>query len=95
MNTASASQPVSQRAGIFASAPTLPPTAIFHLTTRFKADPHPQKLNLGVGAYRDEALKPVVWSAVRKSEAIVIAAGTDKEYLPIAGHGDFRVSRSV
>ena len=82
------------RSGVFGAAPLLPPTAIFHLTTRFKADPHPKKLNLGVGAYRDEALRPVVWSAVRKSEALVITAGTDKEYLPICGLADFRVSES-
>lgn len=67
---------------------------IFHLTARFKADTHPKKLNLGVGAYRDEALKPYVFSAVRKAEAAVVAAGNDKEYLPIAGLPELRVSSS-
>lgn len=68
-----------------------PPTVIFHLTARYKADTHPKKLNLGVGAYRDEQLRPYVFSAVRKAEAAVVAAGFDKEYLPIAGLPEFRV----
>lgn len=60
-------------------------------TARFKADTHPRKLNLGVGAYRSEELKPVVFSAVRKAEAAVLAAGFDKEYLPITGMPAFNV----
>lgn len=68
-----------------------PPTVIFHLSARFKADAFPKKLNLGVGAYRDEALKPVVFSAVRKAEQLIVNAGYDKEYLPIAGLPEFRV----
>lgn len=34
----------------------------------FKADTSPNKLNLGVGAYRDDAGKPYVLNAVRKAE---------------------------
>ena len=80
----------STRLGVFAGAPIMPPTVIFHLTSRFKADTHPKKLNLGVGAYRDEQLRPVVWSSVRKAEAALAVAGNDKEYLPIAGLAEFR-----
>jgi aspartate/tyrosine/aromatic aminotransferase len=68
-----------------------PPTVIFHLTARYKADTHPRKLNLGVGAYRDETLKPYVFSAVRKAEQAVVNAGFDKEYLPITGSPAFTV----
>lgn len=71
--------------------PLQPPTVIFHLSARFKADTHPKKLNLGVGAYRTEELKPYVFSAVRKAEAAVVAAGFDKEYLPITGLPAFTV----
>lgn len=81
------------RTGVWAETPQMPPTVIFHLTARFKADVDPKKLNLGVGAYRDEQLKPVVFSAVRKAEAAVISAGFDKEYLPITGFPAFTVSR--
>eukprot|EP00158_Paraphelidium_tribonemae_P000225 Partr_v1_DN20052_c0_g2_i1_m21361 putative Aspartate aminotransferase len=77
------------RAGVWGATPTLPPTVIFHLTARYKADTHPRKLNLGVGAYRDETLKPYVFSAVRKAEQAVVNAGFDKEYLPITGSPAF------
>ncbi len=82
---------MSSRQGVWAATPQQPPTVIFHLTARFKADSHPKKLNLGVGAYRDDALQPVVFSAVRKAEAAVVAAGYDKEYLPITGLPAFTV----
>ncbi len=86
-STAAAASP---RTGVFASTPTLPPTVIFHLTARFNADTHAQRVNLGVGAYRDSQLRPVVFSAVRKAEAAVVSSGANKEYLPIAGLADFR-----
>ena len=38
----------------------------------------------------ETALQPVVFSAVRKAEAAVVAAGGDKEYLPIAGLPELR-----
>jgi aspartate/tyrosine/aromatic aminotransferase len=87
--------PPPSRAGFFAAAPSQPPAPIFHLTTRFRADAHPRKLNLGVGAYRDDALKPVVFSAVRKAEAALAAGGGDKEYLPIAGLPEFRAAAAA
>ena len=76
---------------VWSDTPTAPPTAIFHLSARCKADSHAHKLNLGVGAYRDEDLKPVVFAAVRKAEQAVVAAGYDKEYLPITGLPSFTV----
>lgn len=36
------------------------------VTEAFKADTSPQKMNLGVGAYRDENGKPFVLPSVRK-----------------------------
>jgi aspartate/tyrosine/aromatic aminotransferase len=86
---------MSSRQGVWAATPQQPPTVIFHLTARFKADSHPKKLNLGVGAYRDDALQPVVWTAVRKAEAAVVAAGYDKEYLPITGLPAFTVRHAL
>lgn len=42
-----------------------PPDPIFGLTERFKADTHPNKVNLGVGAYRDDETKPFILPSVR------------------------------
>ncbi|TFY79023.1 hypothetical protein EWM64_g4995 [Hericium alpestre] len=47
--------------------PLAPPDSIFKLTAAYKADPFPQKVNLGVGAYRDDDDKPWVLPVVRKT----------------------------
>jgi len=62
-----------------------PPDAILGVTEAFKRDTNPKKMNLGVGAYRDDAGKPYVLPSVRKAEAMVAAQNLDKEYLGITG----------
>ena len=42
------------------------PTSIFKLTAAYKEDSFPQKINLGVGAYRDDEDKPWVLPVVKK-----------------------------
>lgn len=47
-------------------------------------------MNLGVGAYRDENLKPYPFKIVKKVEAEVVAdKSIDMEYLPIDGWTPF------
>ena len=43
-----------------------PPDPILGVTEAFKKDDNPNKINLGVGAYRDDNGKPFVLSSVRK-----------------------------
>ena len=43
-----------------------PPDAILGVTEAFKRDTNPNKINLGVGAYRDANGKPYVLPVVRK-----------------------------
>lgn len=43
-----------------------PPDAILGITEAYKKDTNPKKINLGVGAYRDDAGKPYVLASVRK-----------------------------
>lgn len=50
----------------FAKVPMGPPDAILGITEAFKADGFPRKINLGVGAYRDDQGKPFVLKSVRK-----------------------------
>lgn len=57
---------VSNAKSFFAKVPMGPPDAILGITEAFKADTFPQKINLGVGAYRDDAGKPFVLKCVRK-----------------------------
>ena len=80
------------RSGLFATTTTLPPTVIFHLGTRFKADVFPKKLNLGIGVYRNEALQSVVFTSVRKAEKEIEEKKVDMDYLPQAGLPEFRIA---
>lgn len=48
------------------NVPLAPPDSIFKLTAAYKVDKFPQKVNLGVGAYRDDDSKPWVLPVVRK-----------------------------
>lgn len=66
-----------------------PPDAILGITDAYKRDTNPNKINLGVGAYRDDNGKPFVLDCVRKAEAIIAAEKLDKEYTQITGVPDF------
>ncbi|CDI81837.1 aspartate aminotransferase, putative [Eimeria acervulina] len=71
---------------LFSSVPVAPPDPILGTALAFKADPSPQKINLGIGAYRTDEGKPYVFSVVRKAEAEILKdESLDKEYLPIDG----------
>ncbi|KAG9119003.1 Aspartate aminotransferase, cytoplasmic [Ceratobasidium sp. 392] len=70
----------------FAKVPLAPPDSIFKLTAAYKADTYPQKVNLGVGAYRDDDNKPWVLPVVKKATELLLNDPTlDHEYLPITG----------
>lgn len=43
-----------------------PPDPILGVSEAYKRDTNPKKMNLGVGAYRDDQGKPYVLSCVRK-----------------------------
>lgn len=51
---------------IFAKVPMAPPDPIIGVNTAFNADTDPKKVNLGVGAYRDDNGKPYIFNVVRK-----------------------------
>uniref|UniRef100_A0A8D0CUI0 Aspartate aminotransferase n=1 Tax=Sander lucioperca TaxID=283035 RepID=A0A8D0CUI0_SANLU len=69
-----------------------PPDPILGVSEAYKRDTNPKKMNLGVGAYRDDQGKPFVLSCVRKAEAVITAKQMDKEYLAIGGLGEFTKS---
>ena len=74
----------------FKSVPMAPADPILSLTTGFKADKNPNKVNLGVGAYRDNNGKPYVFPIVKKVENEIVAnKALDKEYAAITGLADF------
>nr|AIT70274.1 aspartate aminotransferase [Gracilaria vermiculophylla] len=73
----------------FAATPRGPEDAILGITLAYNADPNPNKVNLGVGAYRDDAGLPVVLEAVRQAEHRILQRSLDMEYLPVAGSHTF------
>ena len=67
-----------------------PADPILSMTTNFKNDKDPKKVNLGVGAYRDNNGKPYVFPIVKKVELEIVNDATlDKEYAPIEGVAEF------
>ncbi|XP_025831489.1 aspartate aminotransferase, mitochondrial [Agrilus planipennis] len=81
---------VFQRASSWWSGvPMGPPDAILGVTEAYKKDTNPKKINLGVGAYRDDEGKPYVLPSVRKAEEKLRSKNLDKEYAPISGPPEF------
>lgn len=78
------------RAGsTWANVPQGPPDAILGITEAFKADSFDKKINLGVGAYRDDKGKPYVLPSVRAAEKKVVDSNLNKEYAGITGIPEF------
>ncbi len=66
-----------------------PPDPILGLTEAFKKDPKPDKINLGVGVYKDENGKTPVLSSVKKAEQRLLEQETSKSYLPMPGAPEY------
>jgi aspartate aminotransferase len=76
---------------VFAAVLQAPEDPILGLNVAFAADTSPNKVNLGVGAYRTDEGKPWVLPVVRKVEEMLLNDKTvDKEYLTIDGLPAFR-----
>mmetsp|Transcript_109081 Transcript_109081/g.213711 ORF Transcript_109081/g.213711 Transcript_109081/m.213711 type:complete len:421 (+) Transcript_109081:67-1329(+) len=78
---------VSGKRSIWQNLPLAPPDKILGFTELFKADTNPKKVNLIVGAYRDDAGQPCVLNAIKQAEQTII--GKDKEYAAITGIAEF------
>jgi len=77
-------------AELWQSVPLAPPDSIFQLTTAYKEDTFEKKINLGVGAYRDDDNKPWILPVVKEATRILLSDETlDHEYLPITGLPEF------
>lgn len=69
----------------FESVIKLPEDPIFKLPAAFNNDPRTNKVNLGVGTYRNVKGKTTVFASVKKAEDALTGKETSKEYLPIEG----------
>ena len=70
---------------MFESIEAAPVDPILGLTEAFKADTNPEKINLGVGIYQDNAGQTPILPSVAEAARRVVAAETTKSYLPIPG----------
>jgi aspartate aminotransferase len=59
--------------------------AILGIAAAFRESDAPNKVNLAVGAYRDDGGVPFVLPSVREAEQRLLARGEKKEYAPIDG----------
>ncbi|KAF2866076.1 pyridoxal phosphate-dependent transferase [Massariosphaeria phaeospora] len=75
----------ARAASAWANLPQGPPDAILGITEAYKADSNSEKINLGVGAYRDDKGKPFVLPSVKQAEKKVVESSLDKEYAGITG----------
>lgn len=67
----------------------LKPDAILGLMGKFRADPCTDKVDLGVGVFRDLTGNTPVLDCVRRAERAVLAAQTTKSYVAAAGRAEF------
>lgn len=66
-----------------------PADAILGLTEAFKNDSNPNKVNLGVGVYKDDKGTTPVLSCIKKAESMLLNEQMTKGYLPISGNAEY------
>ncbi|MFB4356054.1 amino acid aminotransferase [Pantoea sp. BS_4] len=74
---------------MFESISAAPADPILGLADLFRADDRPNKINLGIGVYKDETGKTPVLTSVKKAEQYLLENETSKNYLSIDGLPDF------
>lgn len=72
--------------GQFDTLNLLPPDPIFGLIPLFQKDPNPNKINLGVGSFKDDEGKSTVLNVVRKAETLIEQKRYPKDYQSIQGN---------
>jgi len=77
---------------MFEHIPAFAGDPILSLNEDFQKDPRPHKINLSIGIYFDDAGRIPVMESVRRAEAMVVAKGGPKPYLPIEGAANFRAA---
>jgi aspartate aminotransferase len=74
---------------LFQQLSRLSPDSILGLMAKYRADSSSQKVDLGVGVYRDLSGNTPVLASVRRAEQAVLAAQSTKSYVAAAGREEF------
>lgn len=84
------SSPITSTSFPAEAVPQAPEDALFGLMRAYRADQSKDKVDLGIGAYRDDNAKPWVLPVVKKADEILRNdPDLNHEYLPIAGLASF------
>jgi aromatic-amino-acid transaminase len=73
----------------FAHISLAPADPILGVTEAFARDPHPRKVNLGVGVYQNAEGKMPVMATIKEAEQRLLVSEATKSYLPIDGFKPF------
>eukprot|EP00605_Chrysophyceae_sp_TOSAG23-4_P001868 GSChrysophyteH1.ASY1.ANO1.2060.1 assembled CDS len=79
----------------FSNVELAPPNNVLGLAQEAKADNYPQKIDLTIGAYRDEKGKPLVLPSVRRAEEQIQKAQVNHEYLHQDGLASFNSASQI
>ncbi len=77
---------------VFQQLDRLSPDAILGLMAKFRADSHADKVDLGVGVFRDLTGNTPILQCVRRAEQRVLAGQTTKAYVSAAGREEFNTA---
>ena len=77
---------------MFAALQAYPPDPILRLIAEFRADPRPDKVDLGVGVYKDELGRTPIMAAVKAAEHRILEAEDSKAYIGPAGVPEFNAA---
>jgi aspartate aminotransferase len=80
---------------VFQQINRLNPDAILGLMAKYRADGAAQKVDLGVGVFRDLSGNTPILRCVRRAEQVVLAAQTTKSYVSAAGREEFNAAVEV
>lgn len=76
---------------MFDALQAYPPDPILRLIADFRTDPRPDKVDLGVGVYKDERGHTPIMAAVKAAESRVFASEDSKAYIGPAGVPEFNL----
>ena len=74
---------------LFETLSVLPPDGILVLIGEYQNDPRDNKIDLGVGVYRDESGQTPILKVVKKTEQFLVDTQPTKSYLGSSGNPEF------
>lgn len=75
---------------MFENIQVAPADPILGLNDAYRNDPNPNKINLGVGVYKDELGATPILKSVKQAEERLVATEKTKSYLSIEGTEAYR-----